>query len=95
MIYWAQTSLRTTKLQPMFSQDVMATSLELAGVSKPDYVEFNSFYDLAKGEQKESHYDAIYGGYKKVQRMIRKDGYKLLVYPKAKGKIIPFRKRSK
>jgi arylsulfatase A-like enzyme len=68
----------------VYLQDVMATSLELAGLSKPDYIEFNSFYDLAKGEQKESHYDAIYGGYKKVQRMIRKDGYKLLVYPKAK-----------
>lgn len=68
----------------VYLQDVMATSLELAGVDKPDYVEFNSFYDLATGKQTKTHYDAIYGGYKKVQRMIRKDGYKLLVYPQAK-----------
>jgi len=31
----------------IYLQDVMATSLELAGAKKPDYLEFNSFLDLA------------------------------------------------
>ncbi|MBD8491303.1 sulfatase-like hydrolase/transferase [Echinicola sp. CAU 1574] len=67
----------------IYLQDVMATSLELAGIEKPDYVEFNSFLSLAKNETKEGAYEqGIYGAYVNYQRMIRKDGYKLLVYPK-------------
>ncbi|EAR02294.1 sulfatase-like hydrolase/transferase [Maribacter sp. HTCC2170] len=68
----------------IYLQDAMATSLDLAGIEKPDYVFFNSIKDLAKGERKESHYKEIYGGYTTTQRMIRKDGYKLIVYPKLK-----------
>ncbi|WP_199271694.1 sulfatase-like hydrolase/transferase [Paraglaciecola sp. L3A3] len=67
----------------IYLQDAMATSLELAGAKKPDYVFFNSIIDLAKGQTTKSHYDAIYGAYVDSQRMIKKDGYKLLVYPKA------------
>lgn len=67
----------------VYLQDVMATTLELSGVKKPEYVEFNSFLDLAKGNAPESHYDAIYGSYINLQRMIRKDGFKLIVYPEA------------
>lgn len=73
----------------IYLQDAMATSLELAGVEKPDYVFFNSVIDLAKGNKTESNYDAIYNGYIDYQRMIRKDGFKLLVYPKL-GKILLF-----
>ncbi|MDN5211813.1 sulfatase-like hydrolase/transferase [Fulvivirgaceae bacterium BMA12] len=73
----------------VYLQDVMATSLELAGVDKPDYVEFNSLLQLAKGETTESAYDAIYGCYINYQRMIRKEGYKLILYPKA-GKQLLF-----
>ena len=68
--------------QDVYLQDIMATSLELAGVEKPDYVQFNSFMDIIKGERAESHYNGIYGAYIDVQRMIRKDGFKLLIYPK-------------
>ena len=68
----------------VYLQDVMATSLEIAGVPKPNYVEFNSFLDLAKGTTEKSHYEAIYGAYLSVNRMIRKDNFKLLVYPKLK-----------
>jgi len=68
--------------QDVYLQDIMATTIELAGVEKPDFVQFNSFMDIIKGERKESHYNAIYGAYSDFQRMIRKDGYKLLVYPK-------------
>ena len=68
--------------QDVYLQDVMATTLELAGIRQPSYVEFNSFLDIIKGERRASHYDAIYGCYRDDQRMIRKDGYKLLVYPR-------------
>lgn len=66
----------------IYLQDAMATSLELAGIEKPDYVFFNSVLDLVDGSRTESHYDAIYNGYINYQRMIRKDGFKLIVYPK-------------
>lgn len=66
----------------IYLQDAMATSLELAGIEKPDYVFFNSVLDLVDGSRTKSHYDAIYNGYINYQRMIRKDGYKLIVYPK-------------
>lgn len=75
--------------EDVYLQDVMATSLDLAGVERPDYVEFNSFLDLARGETNKSHYSEIYGAYLEVQRMIRKDGYKLLVFPKA-NKVLLF-----
>lgn len=75
--------------QDVYLQDIMATSLELAGIEKPSYVEFNSFLDIINGDAKTSHYDAIYGCYMDYQRMIRKDGYKLLVYPRVK-KILLF-----
>ncbi|MFH6602801.1 sulfatase-like hydrolase/transferase [Maribacter algicola] len=68
----------------IYLQDAMATSLELAGIEKPDYVFFNSILDLVDGSRTESHYDAIYNGYIDLQRMIRKDGFKLIVYPKLK-----------
>jgi len=66
----------------VYLQDVMATSLEMAGIPKPDYLEFNSFLDLMNGRRSKSHYSSIYGAYTKLQRMIRKDGFKLIVYPK-------------
>ncbi|TMM56772.1 DUF4976 domain-containing protein [Maribacter algarum] len=66
----------------IYLQDAMATSLELAGVDKPDYVYFNSVLDLVYGSRTESHYNGIYNGYINFQRMIRKDGFKLMVYPK-------------
>ena len=68
--------------QDVYLQDIMATTLELANIDKPDYVQFNSFMDIIEGEREQSHYDGVYGAYIDVQRMIRKDGFKLLVYPK-------------
>ncbi|MCK0156296.1 sulfatase-like hydrolase/transferase [Cellulophaga sp. F20128] len=67
----------------VYLQDVMASALEIAGIEKPDYVEFHSLLDFAKGNKTKSNYNGIYGTYQKnSQRMIRKDGYKLIVYPK-------------
>lgn len=67
--------------EDVYLQDIMATSLELAGIEKPEYVDFHSLLDLAKGEQQESNYPSIYGAYTDRQRSIRKDGFKLIVYP--------------
>ena len=68
----------------VYLQDIMASALDVAGVEQPTYVEFSSFMAQARGKQSESNYDAIYGGYRNLQRMIRKDNFKLIVYPEAK-----------
>ncbi|GGZ13354.1 choline-sulfatase [Echinicola pacifica] len=68
--------------QEVYLQDIMASSLELAGIEKPSYVHFNSFMDIVEDNQATGHYTEIYGAYRHLQRMIRKDGYKLIVYPK-------------
>ncbi len=72
----------------IYLQDAMATSLELAGVEKPAFIDFNSILKLARGEETVSQYPAIYGCYMDFQRMIRKDGYKLIVYPGAKKMLL-------
>ncbi len=65
----------------IYLQDVMPTTLELAGVEKPDHVEFNSLMPLVKGKQV-TPYDAIYGAYLQSQRMVTMGDYKLILYPK-------------
>ncbi|MCA9044382.1 MAG: sulfatase-like hydrolase/transferase, partial [Planctomycetaceae bacterium] len=67
----------------IYLQDVMPTTLELADVEKPDHVEFESLLPLLRGETNE-HYEATYGAYLAVQRMVTYDGYKLILYPQAK-----------
>jgi len=66
----------------VYLQDIMPTSLQIAGIEKPSQVFFKSFLDMAKGRQLRGNYQAIYGAYVDLQRMIRKDGFKLIVYPK-------------
>lgn len=69
----------------VYLQDIMASSLELAGLGKPDFIEFNSLMPFVRGERAESFYPAIYGCYQKdLQRMVRADGFKLIVYPRIK-----------
>ncbi|MFT6996215.1 MAG: arylsulfatase A-like enzyme, partial [Maribacter sp.] len=68
--------------QDIYLQDIMATSLDLADVKKPDYVQFKSFKGLLSGKNTKGNYNGVYGAYMNLQRMIRKDGFKLLVYPK-------------
>lgn len=68
----------------VYLQDVMATTLDLAGVDKPDYVEFNSLLPLIENASRKSNYDAVYGCYlADKQRMIRVGDYKLIAYPQA------------
>ena len=66
--------------QPVGLQDVMPTTLELAGVAKPDHVQFTSLLPLLRGDARPP-YDAIYGAYLNLQRMVTMDGYKLVLYP--------------
>ena len=68
----------------VYLQDIMATSLDLAGIEKPEYVEFNSLMPAIKKEVETSPYPEIYGAYIDLQRMVRTDKYKLIIYPKAK-----------
>ncbi len=69
----------------VYLQDIMATTLDLAGVDKPKYVEFNSLMPLIEDAEAESVYEAIYGAYlDSAQRMIRVGDMKLIVYPEAK-----------
>jgi choline-sulfatase len=67
--------------EPIYLQDVMPTTLELAKIDKPEHVEFHSILPLLAG--KDSPYESIYGCYLEKQRSIRTDRYKLIVYPEA------------
>ncbi len=69
----------STISSPIYLQDVMPTSLELAG-AETDGVDFQSILPLLRGEKAES-YSEIYGAYMNRQRMITKDGWKLVQYP--------------
>ena len=81
MIVGPGVKANATIAEPIYLQDVMPTTLELAGVEKPDQVEFNSVLPLLSGG--ESAYESIYGCYLDQQRSIRTDRYKLIAYPVA------------
>lgn len=68
---------------PIYLQDLMPTTLELAGVSRPDTCEFHSILPQINGAKIQSSYPAIYGGYLQLQRCVIVNGWKLIVYPKA------------
>ncbi len=65
----------------IYLQDAMATALELAGATVPDDIQFRSLLPLLRNERAEQ-YEAIYGGYIDLQRMVVDDDYKLILYPK-------------
>lgn len=65
----------------VYLQDVMPTSLELAGIPKPEYVEFQSLMPLVEGK-KDKQYDYIYGAYEPgSQRALISQGFKMIFYP--------------
>lgn len=68
---------------PIYMQDVMPSTLELAGVEQPEHVEFHSLMPMIQGKTTQHAYDAIYGAYMNLQRSVTQDGFKLIVYPKA------------
>ena len=65
---------------PVYLQDIMPTCLELAGVEKPDHVQFKSLLPLMQNKAEKS-YNTIYGGYMELQRMILDGRHKLILYP--------------
>ncbi len=65
---------------PVYLQDIMPTTIELAGADVPDHVQYRSLMPLITRESTVG-YDAIYGAYMDKQRMIRVDNYKLIHYP--------------
>jgi choline-sulfatase len=68
---------------PIYYQDVMPTTLELAGIEPPEHVSFQSLLPLIRGEG-QSKYPSIYNAYMHLQRCVTQDGWKLLLYPQIK-----------
>jgi len=68
---------------PVYLQDIMPSTLELAGAAKPEHVQFRSLMPLIAGKATQSH-DAVYGAYLGLQRMVTDEGWKLLLYPRIK-----------
>lgn len=71
---------------PIYLQDAMATTLDLAGIKKAAHIEFKSLLPLLSGKTK-THYDNIYGKYMNRQRMILDGDWKLIMYPYAEKKM--------
>jgi arylsulfatase A-like enzyme len=69
---------------PIYLQDLMPSTLELAGAPMPRHVQFHSLLPLLEGRTNESPYEAIYGAYLDLQRAIIHQGWKLILYPKAR-----------
>ncbi len=67
---------------PIYLQDIVPTTLEWANTEIPDHIFFKSINNLIEDDTNKTHYDAIYGGMKKHQRAITKDGFKLIIYTK-------------
>lgn len=67
----------------VYLQDVMPTTLELAGIKETKHIDFNSLLPLATGKVNKSSYPTIYGAYFGKQRMYRTDNYKMIIYPTA------------
>ncbi|MDP7252582.1 MAG: sulfatase-like hydrolase/transferase [Planctomycetota bacterium] len=72
----------------VYVQDIMPTTLELAGVPKPDRVQFKSLLPLVQGKTQRL-YDSIYGAYTHTQRHLTQGDYKIILYPQI-GKTLLF-----
>lgn len=66
---------------PIYLQDIMPTTLELAGAALPDDLDFQSILPILRGER--GGRESIYGAYRDHQRMIQLGRHKLIVYPQA------------
>ncbi|WP_035611383.1 sulfatase-like hydrolase/transferase [Haloferula sp. BvORR071] len=66
---------------PIYLQDAMPTALKLAGATVSAEVGFQDLRPHWEG--KGIRRDAVIGAYRDLQRMVSKDGKKLLLYPKA------------
>lgn len=66
----------------IYLQDIVPTSLELAGAAIPKTHEFRSFMPLIRGEDYAAR-AGIYGAYLNLQRAYIQNEKKLIVYPKS------------
>lgn len=71
----------------IYLQDAAMTCLDLGGVKKSEGMDFQSVLPLAKGDSSNSR-KVIYGAYTNLQRMVRTEDYKLIVYPKIKQELL-------
>lgn len=67
--------------QRIYLQNVMPTTLELAGVQIPGHVEFDSLIPML-GRPEGEPAGTVYGAYTDVQRMVTMGDEKLVLYPK-------------
>ncbi len=65
----------------IYLQDAMATTLELAGASIPEHVEFKSLLPALKSNSKDVT-GTVYGAYTETQRSVTVGQQKLVLYPK-------------
>lgn len=72
---------------PIYVQDVMATSLQIAGAGRPDHVQFRSLLPLIE-DGAAGHYGAISGSYIDLQRCVIDGHHKLILYPKIKKALL-------
>ena len=68
---------------PVYLQDIMPTTLALAGITPPEHIFFHSLLPLINGERTQSYYPSIYGAYLDRQRAMTRAGWKLIAYPRA------------
>lgn len=64
----------------VYMQDIMPTTLELAGIPLPKHVAYKSLVPLLNNADATVH-EVIYGAYMNVQRMVRIGSLKLIYYP--------------
>lgn len=69
----------------VYLQDIVPTTLALAGIEQPSSHEFKSLLPLIEQGDYQSR-PGIYGSYLNLQRAYIKNDFKLVVYPKAKVK---------
>lgn len=69
---------------PIYLQDSMATALDLAGTAPSPDDDFRSVLPLLRGDASAPPRDAVYAAYLDLQRAVVHDGWKLILYPKAR-----------
>ncbi len=69
--------------QQVYLQDIMPTTLALAGADRPREIHFQSLLPIIHDKRQRSGYAEIYGAYMDSQRMVRTGRHKLIVYPLA------------
>lgn len=67
----------------IYLQDAMATALDIAGSSHVKDVDYQSLLNLAQGKKdSKAANEYVYGAYIDLQRMVRSQQYKMIMYPK-------------